>query len=455
VNKSENNSKKHPYKALLLIGGATLMALIVIVGGLTLTAAAAGQDQLVFGFLPLILNGPESAPPVQTETPTPTLTETPSTTPPPPVLGDYIVIGWNDLGMHCYNPSFQDLAVLPPYNTLWAQVIKRGDPPLIVTDGISVTYSFPDNTYSVGKTDFWDYDVELFGVDLLPDIGLTGKGLAGEMDPAGDHFAAEGIPLTEYDDGDHNTRVPYQLAEIVVQDFDGTELARNQVVAPVSTEMHCEYCHFDGNIEDISTGRVETNILTLHDMENQEEYPSKYAGPLMDQRPVLCAKCHASNALGANGEPGIPSLSNAIHEKHAGEVAASTEGCYNCHPGPSTKCLRDVMSTEFEMGCLDCHGTMEDVSKNPRPWLNEPRCDSCHAAPRYAMDNELYRFSTGHGGLYCEACHDSTHAIATSAEPRDAIKFINLQGYAGTLEMCTVCHLTDPEGKSPHTAEIP
>ena len=41
-------------------------------------------------------------------------------------LGQYILLGWNDLGMHCYNRDFQDLAVLPPYNTLWAQVIKRG-----------------------------------------------------------------------------------------------------------------------------------------------------------------------------------------------------------------------------------------------------------------------------------------------------------------------------------------
>ena len=41
----------------------------------------------------------------------------------------YAILAWNDLGMHCYNPSFQDLAVLPPFNTLWAQVVRVGDPP--------------------------------------------------------------------------------------------------------------------------------------------------------------------------------------------------------------------------------------------------------------------------------------------------------------------------------------
>jgi len=34
--------------------------------------------------------------------------------------GEYIVIGWNDLGMHCYDLDYSVMSVLPPYNTLWA-----------------------------------------------------------------------------------------------------------------------------------------------------------------------------------------------------------------------------------------------------------------------------------------------------------------------------------------------
>jgi len=363
--------------------------------------------------------------------------------------GEYVVIGWNDLGMHCYNPDFQDLAVLPPFNTLWAQVIKRGDPPQIITSDLTVTYEFPNNTYSVGKTNFWDYDQQLFGVDLPPNIGLNGKGLAGEMDVQGDHFIAEGIPLTEYNDGDHLTRVPYQLANVTVKDAVNNVLASNQVVAPVSTEMRCDLCHYDGAFE-ISTGRVETNILMLHDRDHLEDYPPGHEGSLMDRRPILCAECHASNALNAPGVQEVPNLSHAIHEKHDEVIENTTAGCYKCHPGPDTKCLRDVMSEQYEMGCTDCHGGMYEVAENPNPWLNEPRCDECHTESRYAQDNALYRLSKGHGGLYCEACHDSTHAIATSRQPEDSIKFINLQGHAGTLEKCTVCHLSDPGGNSPH-----
>jgi hypothetical protein len=364
----------------------------------------------------------------------------------------YVLLSWNDLGMHCYNRNFQDLAVLPPFNTLWAQVIEIGDPPRIVTSGITVTYSFPDNTYSVGKSNFWDYAQQLFGVSLPANVGLKGKGLSGPMDLHNNHYVAEGIPLTEFRDSDVSTPYPYQLADVVVKEStSGSELARLTVVAPVSTEMHCDYCHYDGALEGIATGRIETNILTLHDMENKDGYPPGHTGALMSRRPILCAECHASNALGAPGIGDIPSLSHAMHEKHADKVPQDINGCYSCHPGPQTKCLRDVMSQKKGMNCINCHGTMQTVSQNPSPWLNEPRCDNltCHGSG-YAQDQPLYRMSKGHGGVYCEACHDSTHAIAPSREPNDAIKFVALQGRTGTLSKCTVCHATPPTAAGPH-----
>jgi hypothetical protein len=374
------------------------------------------------------------------------------------VAGDYIVLAWNDLGMHCYNRDFQDLAVLPPYNTLWAQVVRVGDLPQIVTTGISVTYEFPDNTYSVGKSNFWDYDQQLFGVDLSPNVGLKGKGMSGEMDLHGDHFVAEGIPLTEFRDSAPMTPYPYQLATVIARDATtGAELARSTVVAPVSTEMHCDYCHADNGVAnpDIATGSVEQNILTLHDREEMDEYPAGHSGPLMGRRPILCAECHASNALGAPGVAGLPSLSRAMHDKHKEKVHPGLTGCYSCHPGPRTQCLRDVMA-QTGMDCIDCHGDMEAVSQNPNPWLNEPRCDNaaCHGGG-YQQDQALYRMSQEHGGIYCAACHDSPHAIAPSREPNDGIKFIALQGHAGPLDTCTVCHAAAPTGAGPHGIAAP
>lgn len=366
----------------------------------------------------------------------------------------YTILAWNDLGMHCYNRDFRDLAVLPPFNNLWAQVIKIGNPPRIITNGIRVTYSFPNNTYSIGKSNFWDYEDKLFGVNLPSNIGLTGKGLSGIMDRKGDHFIAEGIPITEFQDSAPATPYPYQLAKIVVRDSaTNTILATQTTVAPVSNEMRCDSCHYDGGVEGISTGRVETNILALHDEDNSEDYPPGHTGLLMQRRPVLCAECHGSNALNAPGAAGIPSLSRAMHKKHADEVPSNTNGCYLCHPGPQTQCLRDVMSTKFNIGCISCHGNMDRVAQNPSPWLNEPRCDSaaCHGS-KYAQNAALYRVSTGHNGIYCAACHDSPHAIAASREQNDAIKFLALQGRTGTLSNCLACHSSSPMAPGPHGA---
>jgi hypothetical protein len=272
------------------------------------------------------------------------------------------------------------------------------------------------------------------------------------MDPAGDHFVAEGIPLTEFSDSAPNVPQPYQMALIVAKDANGNVLASNNIVAPVSTEMRCDNCHSDSAFG-ISTGKVETNILTLHDQRNQSEYPAGHTGALMSRRPVLCAECHASAPLGAPGAGGLPSLSNAMHTRHDGKVPDTTDGCYNCHPGPVTKCLRDVMSVKDGFQCSSCHGGMSNIKNNPSPWLNEPRCDTCHTQARYAQNNPLFRLSTGHGGIFCEACHDSTHAIAPSSEPADAIKFINLQGYSGTLNKCSVCHITQPSEAFPHNTD--
>jgi hypothetical protein len=369
--------------------------------------------------------------------------------------GDYIVLAWNDLGMHCYNRDFQDLAVLPPFNTLWAQVIRLGDPPRVVTQGIEVTFLFTDNTYSVGKSNFWEYDQQLFGVDLPPDIGLMGVGLSGTMEVHNNYFEALGIPLTEFRDSAPTTPYPYQVATVIVKNAGtGEELARTHPVAPVSTEMHCEYCHYDngpGN-PGVSTGVVEQNILTQHDLENLDEYPPGHEGPLMARRPILCAECHASNALGEPGAAGVPNLSNAVHDKHDGEVEDTLDGCYSCHPGPQTQCLRDVMSSpQFQLYCVDCHGTMLQVSNNPNPWFNEPRCDDnrCHGNA-YQQDQALYRLSKEHGGVYCAGCHDSPHAIAPSRESNDDIKFIGWQGRGGPLNRCTSCHTTWPTDPGPH-----
>ena len=101
----------------------------------------------------------------------------------------YIVVAWNDLGMHCLNPSYDTAVILPPYNTVMAQVLKRGNPPQVVTTGFTVSYRILNNTTSQKGlfAQFWVYGNTLFQ-SLFPsmpnltlpvnsNIGLTGNGL--------------------------------------------------------------------------------------------------------------------------------------------------------------------------------------------------------------------------------------------------------------------------------------
>lgn len=218
-------------------------------------------------------------------------------------------------------------------------------------------------------------------------------------------------------------------------------------MAPVSSEINCAKCHNDDGIATkqygiIPTGRFQTNIISLHDKLNRD----KYDALLMDNRPVLCASCHASNALGLKGRQGLPSLSNAIHRRHQGvpEITPDTAGCYNCHPGSRTQFLRDTMSVNYKFNCTTCHGSISNVSRNLEPWKVEPRCDniSCHGQG-YTIDKPLFNQSKSKTGIYCAGCHDSAHAIAPSRQDSDQIKFKNMQGTPGTLRNCAACHGQD------------
>ena len=172
-----------------------------------------------------------------------------------------------------------------------------------------------------------------------------------------------------------------------------------------------------------------------------------------------------------------------------------TQSCYQCHPGATTQCLRGAMTTTVD--CQNCHGNMaavggqypllaggsidgtndgerapplagppalpelprqrrgvEDLDRRTRRRSPPTGCASTNAfrngdasaSPilatnkRFAEEpGKLYRKSKGHGGLACEACHGSTHAI-WSANANDNVAATQLQGHAGTIGECSTCH---------------
>ena len=97
----------------------------------------------------------------------------------------YTLIGWNDLGMHCMDADYSVFSILPPYNTIHAQLIDADGQLVTNPAGITVTYEavpIPparSTRTSVGKTNFWDHVASLFGVSPPVDEGLAGYAMPG------------------------------------------------------------------------------------------------------------------------------------------------------------------------------------------------------------------------------------------------------------------------------------
>lgn len=360
---------------------------------------------------------------------------------------NYVILAWNDLGMHCAQDDYSYFLILPPFNNLHAQVFQRGAG--VVTSGITVHYAFPNKANPALHTNFWNYSSNYryrakYGWNVSPNVGITGTPMAGTMalDANGLGFVATGIPITPYDD--NGTWDPYGTATITVtDDATGAVLATANVVAPISTELNCNNCHGNTN--------TYLNILQAHDKKSGTTLVADRANGTLH----FCAECHADNALGLTGNPGVKNLSLAMHGFHKDKVNISADpanpDCYNCHPGPRTNCLRGKM---FHAGqeCKDCHGDMNGMTAallaGRKPWLQEPRCGNCHAAKHQENSNTLYRNSLlvnapdpkMNGKIYCEGCHNSTHAEFDSTNPADNGIPKQLQGDSYWIWNCYVCH---------------
>lgn len=450
------------------------------------------------------------------------------------------ILGWNNLGMHCMDSDYSVFSILPPYNTIESQLIVGGK---LITDGAGYTVTYQAvadpsgsfNATAMGKGNYYTYANALFGATLAPEGGLAGWSMPGVSNvpqtmlfertnqPAAgaftkvNWFRAEGIPISPYDDA-HNKN-PYPLMRVIARNASNQPIATNDIVLPVSDEMDCRTCHASGTQaaakpaagwlwDGLPERDFRLNILRLHDEHQFVQHPALYQaalaargfnpqglyrGVVADGKPVLCAACHASEALGTPSYGTIPPLTASVHSYHAHvldpmlnltlDSSANRAACYRCHPGSTTKCLRGAMGGaiasdgSMEMQCQSCHGNMSTVGAPDRVgWFMEPTCQQCHSGTathnngqiRYtsvftdtngtvrvpvnqtfattpntpAPGLSLYRFSTGHGGLQCSACHGSTHAEFPSTHANDNVRNIGLQGHAGVMVECTACHVS-------------
>ena len=183
-----------------------------------------------------------------------------------------------------------------------------------------------------------------------------------------------------------------------------------------------------------------------------------------------------------------------------GAMASGGMLCQDCH-GDMQQVGDDftrTVSAPDNIGDFDFVGNFYTDPDQPRvPWANEPGCGSCHTGdavdnmhgdpntigdpvdgirlmqaflsndpkatpivptnkrfaenttsasdPAGAGNPMLYRVSKGHGGMFCEACHGSTHGIWPNGNPdaNDNVAATQLQGHTGTITECSTCHDSD------------
>jgi hypothetical protein len=354
----------------------------------------------------------------------------------------YKVLATNDLGMHCVDADFSVFSILPPYNVVNAQVVRRSGTgrPVVVNDSI-VTLRYEavrDPSGSINstsrrgnKTNFWSYAAQTYGARLADGQGLKGLYMPADAPTVaqrsfawnadGGLFKAEGVPILPVDDAGNVNRYPL-LRVVAIEKATGRVVTSTDVVLPVSEETTCVNCHATGQAaaRDATVAwsikanldiQSRENVLLLHDHEHGTN--------LFAARPVLCASCHYSPALdlagaGPNDTQSTHKLMSAVmHDFHADKMRDATgaplpdgwlaqgerlpapdaQSCYQCHPGKSTQCLRGAMTDAVT--CQNCHGDMKSVGgafalrsggsidgRNDgnarRPWQDLPRCQSCH-----------------------------------------------------------------------------
>ena len=405
------------------------------------------------------------------------------------------LIGWNDLGMHCDDgKDYSIFGVLPPYNTIHAQLIDSTGTLVVNPAGYTVTYqAITDpltnniNTTSFPKTNFWQYAAALGFGNLANDVGLKGNAMPGKgntpqamtFSTTDNTWLAEAIPMTNYADA---ATAPYPtnyypMMRLVAKNQGGTVLATTDIVLPISDEM-CTTCHVSntgspaakpaaGWVNEPDPAKdVKLNILRKHDDRFKTNALFQAASTALGYspagleaqsaiKPFLCASCHGTNALSLAGYPGVPPMTTSMHGLHSTvinpatgqtmESATTRDACYVCHPGAKTQCLRGAManiknsSGANAVECQSCHGPMSAIAAPGRQgWLNEPACQSCHTGTATINSGQIVYTSAFTSGTIVRVAADQTFATNPNT-PSAGLSLFRFSKEHGGLQ-CEACH---------------
>jgi len=407
--------------------------------------------------------------------------------------GTYKVIANNDLGMHCACPDFGGFLLLPPFNTIRAQVFRMGSEPSPVSNGITISYSLAEENDASLQADpyfkTWiDNSPKIFP-GFQPVVngkiqGLAGNGITGTMtyDQTSQAWVAEGIPAYPVVTGTAKdimtdplggpNRDPFLTANITVKDNSGKVLATTSTVVPVAFGGCCS-CHLTLAVQNGYPPTKEGSFEYLGKMhgENSSHIDFAKIDPDGDGKPgpIRCSWCHADPAMGENTAPGLDkvwpnftilsgasfskadvkvsqySFSDVLHRFHSQSQTVLTQfdsnianDCYACHPGNGVNCYRGTHKGDTPLWCTDCHGNLNErvaTKQLEQPWQQAtlPTC-----------------FNPSPGINSAFACHNND--VGNNSWPGLFGKFINNRGHEGKV-LCQTCH-GEPHALNPSTQAL-
>lgn len=258
------------------------------------------------------------------------------------------------------------------------------------------------------------------------------------------------------------------LAQFGPNNENGKEHLSNKTMSNVMHSHHGQYTDLFPDMPPPGTDQVARNQV-LEDT-CYLCHPGKKTQCLrgaMFNRDILCQDCHGGmlqvgNDFSRNVSPDNPGAFEVAGDYYTNPDTprtpwANEPGCQSCHTGDANSNLADDPNTvESDVDT----GGNSDMIRLLQAWRsNDDNAKPIVAANRRFAENEvsdangtkqaLYRVSKGHGGVFCEGCHGSTHAIwPVSPEEgpfvaNDNMTSMQVQGHSGTVAECAACHEGD------------
>ena len=185
---------------------------------------------------------------------------------------------------------------------------------------------------------------------------------------------------------------------------------------------------------------------------------------------MLCQDCHGDMAQVGNDFTRNVSPSNPAAFELGGDFYTNADqprvpwanepGCGSCHTGDAMNNLAGMPGTVTNG--VDSNGNPDNIRLFQAYLSGDPKATPIVPGNKRFAENVieannpavsggndprignpmLYRVSTGHQGIFCEACHGSTHGIWPNKHDgaNDNVAANQLQGHKGTIVECSTCH---------------